>query len=549
MKPSRFSFLVVVAASVMIAPLTIAGSGVAGAAASSRHLHGDCSKASALCAEVANSDDVFGHYVGHDEPSVLFYSHKAGSGNHLRYQMTLPTDPSAAHPATPGKSYAFELYGTTWFGMALCDTQSYPEQLRTCPADSDRNIVDPSVSPKHVGQAYMELQFYPPGWIPWPTWAQAVGASACDPTRWCVAMNIFSLSLNPVTGKANNPGCLTRAGEEYWNFAFLTRSGRPQAPPNPIDSTLATFTPSARDLFMNSGDNLQVSLTDSPHGLRTTVKDTTTGDSGSMTASAANDFAQIRYDPNGTSCTAIPYDFHPMYSTSTPQTRVTWASHSYNVAADTEIGHFQFCNGPYKIPATEFGIDSLGNVTTCPGDDTEEQGVNREPNDGDDFFCFPGREALVVKISGCTYTNTGFDGQSYQPVWPDGRTALHPTPFGFTSPTTGVGYSDQYQRVAFEADLPAVENDTCNTATGAGCTRIPRTDDNAPAAFYPFYTTGSSRLGCVWRFGNDMPGEVRHFGRNAEYGKLLKSSYTTKGGGSASFYENYHKTLAGNPCQ
>ena len=60
--------------------------------------------------------------------------------------------------------------------MALCDTQSYPEQVSTCTPDSDSNIVDPAVSPNHPGTAFMELQFYPPGWVPWPTWAVAVGA-------------------------------------------------------------------------------------------------------------------------------------------------------------------------------------------------------------------------------------------------------------------------------------------------------------------------------------------------------------------------------------
>ena len=101
----------------------------------------------------------------------------------MQYGVTLPRDPSAKNPTAPGKSYQFELNGTFWFGMALCDTQSYPEQLSTCKPDSDKNIVDPAKSPKHAGTAFMELQFYPPGWIPWPTWAVAVGASACDPDQ------------------------------------------------------------------------------------------------------------------------------------------------------------------------------------------------------------------------------------------------------------------------------------------------------------------------------------------------------------------------------
>jgi hypothetical protein len=148
-----------------------------------------------LCAEVANSADVFGNeYVGHDEPSSVFYSNVPGAGNHMTYSMQLPRDPSAANPNTPGKSYQFELNGSIWMGMALCDTQSYPEQVSTCKPDSDSNIVDPAVSPNHPGTAFLELQFYPPGWVPWPTWQVAVGASGCDPTKWCAAMNIFSLS-------------------------------------------------------------------------------------------------------------------------------------------------------------------------------------------------------------------------------------------------------------------------------------------------------------------------------------------------------------------
>ena len=37
-----------------------------------------------------------------------------------------------------------------------------PEQVSTCTPDSDRNIVDPAVSAKHPGTAFMEMQFYPP---------------------------------------------------------------------------------------------------------------------------------------------------------------------------------------------------------------------------------------------------------------------------------------------------------------------------------------------------------------------------------------------------
>ena len=73
----------------------------------------------------------------------------------------------------------------------------------TCTPDSDTNIFDgsnPAAADyigKHPGTAFMEMQFYPPGWAPWPV----PGASAATPTQWCAALNIDSLSENPNTGR------------------------------------------------------------------------------------------------------------------------------------------------------------------------------------------------------------------------------------------------------------------------------------------------------------------------------------------------------------
>jgi hypothetical protein len=364
---------------------------------------------------------------------------------------------------------------------------------------------------------------------------------------WCAALNIDSLSLNPVTGQANNSACLSRVGEEYVNFAFITKNGKSTGPANPVDATTSgTYTPSPADLFMNSGDHLSVAFTDTSNGLKVSIKDLTTGRTGSMTAGKANGFAQIKYDPTGSSCTAIPYNFHPMYSSSSTKTRVTWAAGSYNVAFDTEIGHFQFCNGAYKIPATQFGLLPNGSPTVCPSPDTEGRGVNAQPPDGDDLFCFPAKEALVFKVAGCSFTNTGFDGASYQRLWQDGNTRMHPTPFQFTSPTTGANYTTQYSQIGFETDLPAVES-TCNPNTGARCTLIPQTDSGTPAAFYPFYSTAKVAGSCYWQFGNDIPGEISDFGQNGQYGTLLQQSYTNTGGSSSPAYQDFRKIIR-NPC-
>jgi hypothetical protein len=568
MKPLRPLMAVAVAGAIAVTPVALSGaSSLAGASAGARqhtttlqhvvmsrhlnpyqHAHINCAYSSAMCTEVANSSKVFGYYVGHDEPSMLFNSTTPGSGNHLRYNLVLPKDPSSSEPNKANKSYAFELSGAEWLGMAICDSQSYPEQVSTCPPDSDKNVLDPSVSPKHVGQAYLELQFYPPGWIQWPTWQVAVGASSCNPTMWCAAMNIDSLSLNPVTGQANNTTCLNKVGEEYVNFAFVTKNGKSTGPANPLDATTSgTYTPSPKDLFMNSGDHIQVSITDTSNGLKANLQDLSTGGTGSMTASKANGFAQIKFDPTGTSCTATPYAFHPMYSTSSTKTRVTWAAGSYNVAFDTEIGHFQFCTGAYKIPATEFGILPNGSPTVCPSPDTEGRGVNAEPPDSDDLFCFPGSEAPVYKVTGCTFTNDpGFDGASYQRLWPDGNTKMHPTPFRFTSPLTGPGYTKQYSQVGFETDLPNIEPG-CNTTTGVGCTLIPQTDSGTPAAFYPFYSTAKVAGRCYWQFGNDMPNMISNFGQNGQYGTLLQQSYTNIGGSSSAQLNDFRNIIP-NPC-
>jgi hypothetical protein len=186
-----------------------------------------------------------------------------------------------------------------------------------------------------------------------------------------------------------------------------------------------TLTPNPRaDLFIASGDRLAVTLHDAGYGLVIDIQDLTSGRSGSMTASAANGFGQVKFAPTGTSCTNIPYDFHSIYSTSSEKTRVPWTAHAYNVAFADEIGHFDFCS----------------KVDTAAGSCIGQEGIptDHEKSDADDNFCFPA--STLVRVAGCIDTNVGFDGQSYQPVWPDGNTQLHPTSIAFSSPRTGTGF-------------------------------------------------------------------------------------------------------------
>src|SRR6185437_6834654 len=115
--------------------------------------------------------------------------------------------------------------------------------------------------------------------------------------QWCAALNIDSASENQNAGTVNNADCQARYGTEYVNFAFITRSGRPEGASALVGSAaFFGFTPNDNDtLFFNSGDVLVIDLADTAHGLRIRITDLTTGETGSMVASAANGFAQLLF--------------------------------------------------------------------------------------------------------------------------------------------------------------------------------------------------------------------------------------------------------------
>ena len=502
-----------------------------------------CAEVRLMCTEVANPKEVFGNtYVGHDEPATSFYSSVAGSGNNTQYQLKLPTDPTGAY--SDGNSYNFQLHPAFWFGMAMCDTQSYPEQLKTCTPDSDSNIVDPASGKKSAGAAFEELQFYPPGWVP------QFANSSCDATRWCVALNIDSLSEDPFEGTVQNSTCASQVlgGLEYVNFAYLTLDGKPIGPPNPLqfdvsgsgDPTVAN--PKHGDVFFaNSGDNLSVSLHDSPSGLVTTVTDNTTGAVGTMTASAANHFGQMKYEPHGTKCQEIDYNFHPMYSTSSPATRVLWAAHTYNVAYSDEIGHFDFCS---HLDANQ-GFNCDGNEGP-PG--------SQQPADGDDYGCFPSESSLNYPATGCVATNDpGFDGAPYYAGrWPNGsNSSSAPSPIIFSSARSG---SSTYSQVAYETDLPRIEapdlGGTCNRNTGAGCVNPP-VNDRGTNAFYPYFSQVTTSFGgpstCAFGEG-DLGGAYTSSAQEFGTTPLFINYYAFGGEGKSLSRTNDFRNIVPNPC-
>jgi hypothetical protein len=542
------------------------------------------------CRAHANCPDVFDYsagYIGHDEPSLLFYSNQAGSGNHYTTLLRLPEDPpKLPNQAGTGGTFNFQLHPAFWFGMALCDDQSAPNPGGSsvgpnilCAKNSDSNIYDSAncnssglncnsttYIGKHPGTAFMEMQFYPPGWVAWPP------GNSCDPVKWCAALNIDSLSENQNTGLGGCFGSIV----EYVNFAFITLSGVPHpdpalggapAPANPVQSDTATFTPDpVNDLFMNSGDVIELAMFDTPAGFKVQINDLTSHQSGSMTASIANTFGAITFDPSGATCNNLPYAFHPMYSTSSEHTRVPWAAHSYSVAFSDEIGHWEYCSA-----AAFSGGPCAG--TQVHDTDLTTSGIS------DDGTCFNPADSTRVQVGGCfafTGANGGdsdFDGPEYLNNWPGTLTnvhtdqQLHAAPIRFTSPlftSSSNGQLTNYNRIAFETDLPRVEGDTlprCQRSVlhttspnpGQDCVNPP-----ANSVFYPIYTTGPGGFAdmgqCVWQLGGAfIPGSTNTFGGfpATEYGTTpLGLNYPRNPPGTLQIiYEDFRTIWPINSCQ
>ncbi len=495
-----------------------------------------------------------GHYVGHDEPSVKFESAVAGSGNTMSYLMKIPVDPSRKPTATGSVTKYGELSIAPWFGLPLCDPNSYPQNPCTPDSDSNSGLIS---NPNDAGSAFMELQLYPPGFAPF------ADNISCSRTKWCVAMTIDSLESQ------FNFANINTACEEPTNFAFLQTNGVPAGPPSPQLADVNTDTPNAHTLELNPGDVVKLSITDPAAGFTTTVQDLTTGQTGFMVASAGNGFM----DTNFKTCAGIPHTFHAEYSTASQQNQVPWAALEGGVLMQQEIGHFESCNSvASRLPITESDPDGTSfadqnvfqtcmggsegphargegpcNATTgiCKNSTTEGttgpiacptnnagSGQLCEFSDGE---CFrQGTRTVMINgnkvkehqaVAGCldNFFQNGdldFDGTDYQPgTWPNG-TANQPTAFRYVGPFDAAG--NPYPQIQFETDVPASEF-LCNTTTGENCDVKP-----LGSKFYPFWSLNDTQrlrgvslpaAACVWNFGNVLPGVTKQtFGKDKQYG-------------------------------
>ena len=550
----------IVLAAVLMLALYAAPSGASGTTLSARTLRNKasdnngyneplCQSRTSLCIDAYDNpgDD----YVGHDEPSLEFKSSVPGSGNDITYRLTLPKEPpTRPRQSGQGATWNFQLRPTFWFGLTLCDSQSAPEFTTRCKPDSDtNNLVNPDPTApdyigKHPGNAFMELQFYGPGYVP-----QFEGFG-CTAHQYCAAMTIDSFGQDQNTGVFNTAACgnYILGGVEPINWAYITKSGVSQAPANPLFTgtfsapNLSAVTPDAtKDLFMSPGDRITIHLHDTEAGLRVDLFDRTTGQRGSMTASVANGFGHILYRPHSETCKEAPYAFHPEYSTANPRGN-TWSAHTYNVAFSDEIGHFENC----------LVVDAAFN---CAKPGFQDPG-GLDPDD-DNNFCVPGSDSTLVQINGCFSGDGDWDGQSYRLDWPGTDPnvtqdrALHPQPVLFTSPLANG--DTNYSTIAFETDLPRIEiagaQDNapfCNRTTGADCVNPPN-----GAAFYPFFSTRQHAGTCTWQEGGDLlPGTTNDFGGSSttEFGPLLLTVYPTAGFTTVSRYNNFNSGDIANPC-
>jgi hypothetical protein len=458
-------------------------------------------------------------------------------------------------------TWNFQLRPAFWFGMAMCDDQGNPNPGGSpsagpnipCTPASDSNIFDspdpaaPDYIGRHPGTAFMEMQFYPPGWV-FAIFGQGTA------TQWTAALNIDSFQSNDNTGQNNNPACAAITRNEYVNFAFIQTDGVPFPPgsPSPLGPLVST---NANTLRMNPGDELVVTLADTEHGLKVTIQDLTTGQTGFMVASGANGFASVLWDPNGTDCKFathnLPHDFHPAYATSSEHTRVPGAAHSYNIAFSDEIGHFEYCSSV----AQEFGACTSNRGNDKPGID--------------DNVCVDSGFVTafgLIPIGGCFDTDADFDGVTYRNnTWPGSFSdpsldaLFHTQPVIFSSPllTDSAGHTANFSRIAFEADLPRIEfattppcqrhlSNPADPHPGKGCVNPPK-----GAAFYPFYSTRLDDNGCRWQLGGPfIPGTLDDFGGNSatEYGPILANFYPASNAQPQYIYENFHRTLSFNPC-
>jgi len=502
-----------------------------------------------------------GTYIGHDEPDMTFLSGRAGSGNNVKWNETLPVDPSAAPTVTnPGSdvSHFYELSPAPWFSMMMCDPYSYPQL--PCKAESDLNAPScpkafncPINAYPGAGSAVMELQFYPPGNAPF------VDNTSCSGTQWCAALTIDSLECTYLYATCQ-PNC-----EEPVNFAFLQTNGVPTGPAGPGDSDFNTSVPNSDTLLMNPGDKISVHMFNAAapvvsgalggnDAFEAQVTDLTQHTSGYIQASAANGFEYV--DMN---CNVGLANFQPEYNTAAKNNINPWAALQTDVSTEYETGHFEPCSSVSGSISNPFDpADTGGTYTTCAG--AYEGSSPTEGAETSDELCYPandthtdyagaGTSAVGASIANCQDNvqqngDLDFNGTPYRTEWPTSAkpTSLYPSSFVQSLPSTN---GRQYAKWYIQTDV-ALSESTCqmsSTGTVTGCAVPPsgtEVDTPSHTAFYPYWSEVDTHGTCTIEFGNVSSGKgVNDFGKDSQYGR---NQFRNLG------YPEYEGSVRANTC-
>jgi len=488
-----------------------------------------------------------GVYIGHDEPDTTFLSNTPGSGNNVKWTVSLGRDPVALPTdVKPGHdiSHWFQLSPAPWFSMALCDPNSYPQT--PCTPESDSNAPtcfgpNCTTAQSGGGSTFMEMQLYPPGNPPF------VDSESCNDTQWCAALTIDSLECTAEFATCNS-SC-----EEPVNFGFIQQNGVPTGPPSPQESDVATFTPNNETLLMNPGDTIRIHMSDAPapgggRAFKVVIEDLTRHTSGSMQASAANGFQNTSI----ANCAGTPFNFQPEYSTAAQGNIIPWAAIQTDVSTEFETGHWESCTSlsDELTPNPLDPADTGGTYNECagpyenagpPDSGSPETGDAMCYNAGDTHpgYAGPGTSTQPDLATGCQDNlfqngDLDFDGSPYWTEWPTGnQPTIYPSTFVEQFPTS---HGRQYGQYFFQTDI-ALSESTCTATTLSGCTVPPQ----GPGGFYPYWTEAHGGGSCALEFCN-VSGRgpfLTDFGKDAQYGT---NEFTTLG------YPEFEGPTLANTC-
>ena len=200
-----------------------------------------CARRGRSCASTRTTRSAQRRVHGHDEPTVHFTRTGPGTGgNDLTYTMTLPKNPPVKpNQAGTAGTCDFQLRATFWLGLTMCDSAVVAE-LHSRRASRTATRTRGS---RARTRARRTTSASIRGTRSWscsstsPATSRSSTGFGCSATQWCANLTIDSLSDQDNTGVQQNADCLNNhflVGEEPVNWAYITKSGKSQAPANPL---------------------------------------------------------------------------------------------------------------------------------------------------------------------------------------------------------------------------------------------------------------------------------------------------------------------------